>query len=444
MICLPEQVNTVLDRLEQAGYAAYVVGGCVRDALRGVSPGDYDITTAARPEQVKTVFSDCRVVETGLKHGTVTVLLDGMGFEITTFRTESGYSDGRHPDRVDFAATVEEDLCRRDFTVNAMAYSPRRGLVDCFGGAEDLRKGVIRCVGRPERRFAEDALRILRGLRFAASLGFAVEADTVRAMEENRRALDAVSAERVAVELRKLLCAPGAGRVLMEHTRVLGQVLPELLPMEGFDQRNPHHIYTVLEHTARVVDAAPAIPVLRWAALFHDMGKPASFTLDEQGVGHFRGHGEISTAMAGDIMARLKLDNATRQRVTELVRRHDMPIEPLEKTVKRWLGRLGEEAFFDLLALKRADNLAQAPEYRGRQREYDRLEQLAREILQGQACFTLRDLAVDGGDLLALGMRPGPGVGRMLEALLEDVLEERLPNERRALLEQARSRLSEG
>ena len=442
MICLPEQVNTVLDRLEQAGYAAYVVGGCVRDALRGVAPGDYDVTTAARPEQVKAVFSDCRMVETGLKHGTVTVLLDGMGFEVTTFRTESGYSDGRHPDRVDFADTVQQDVCRRDFTINAMAYSPRRGLVDCFGGAEDLQKGIIRCVGQPERRFAEDALRILRGLRFAAGLGFAVEEDTARAMERYAPALQAISAERVAAEVGKLLCAPHAGRILMGYTGVLGQVLPELLPMQGFDQRNPHHIYTVLEHTARVVDAAPATPVLRWAALFHDMGKPASFTLDEQGVGHFRGHGEISTRMAGEIMQRLKLDNATRQRVTELVRRHDMPIEPLEKTVKRWLGRMGEEGFFDLLELKRADNLAQAPEYRGRQREYDRLEQLAREILQGQACFTLRDLAVDGGDLLALGMQPGREVGSLLERLLEDVMEETAPNEKQALLARARAYLA--
>ena len=430
----PEQVNTALRRLREAGYTACAVGGCVRDRLMGAEPKDYDVTTAALPEQTEAVFAGERIIETGLKHGTVTVLLGGLPIEITTFRVDGGYSDARHPDAVRFTPSLTEDLARRDFTVNAMAWSPEDGLADPFGGADDLRNRLIRCVGDPDTRFREDALRILRALRFAAVLGFRIEERTADALHRNRALLDKVSAERIAAELCKLLCGDGVKPILLEYADVLGVVLPELLPMRGFDQRNPHHIYDVLEHTAVVVENVPPEPMLRWAALLHDSGKPATFALDAKGVGHFFGHPKVSAALADAALRRLKLDNATRERVVLLVQYHDVQIEPTEKAVKRALGKLGEEAFFQLLALKRADNLAQSPEYRGRLALCDQLEAIAREILRREDCFSLRDLAVKGGDLIAAGLRPGPALGAALDALLDAVIDGRVENERDALL----------
>ena len=430
----PEQVNTALRRLREAGYTACAVGGCVRDRLMGAEPKDYDVTTAALPEQTEAVFAGERIIETGLKHGTVTVLLGGLPIEITTFRVDGGYSDARHPDAVRFTPSLTEDLARRDFPVNAMAWSPEDGLADPFGGADDLRNRLIRCVGDPDTRFREDALRILRALRFAAVLGFRIEERTADALHRNRALLDKVSAERIAAELCKLLCGDGVKPILLEYADVLGVVLPELLPMRGFDQRNPHHIYDVLEHTAVVVENVPPEPMLRWAALLHDSGKPATFALDAKGVGHFFGHPKVSAALADAALRRLKLDNATRERVVLLVQYHDVQIEPTEKAVKRALGKLGEEAFFQLLALKRADNLAQSPEYRGRLALCDQLEAIAREILRREDCFSLRDLAVKGGDLIAAGLRPGPALGAALDALLDAVIDGRVENERDALL----------
>ncbi len=403
-----EQVfpSAVLRRLNDAGFAAWFVGGCVRDALLGRTPGDFDVATDALPEQVQAVFADRRVIPTGLRHGTVTVLLEQRAFEITTFRREAAYSDHRHPDSVSFTSSLEEDLARRDFTVNAMAWHPEHGLFDPFGGREDCEAGVIRCVGEPELRFREDALRILRALRFSSVLGFPIAPQTAAAAVLCRELLNFVSAERVAAELVKLLCGGDVLRVLLDFPEVLGVPVPELLPMLDFDQRNPHHCWDVYRHTALVTAAVPPEPALRLAALLHDAGKPACFRLDAQGVGHFYGHAEQSEILADRILRRLRLDRATAERVLRLVRLHDLPVlPPEEKTVKRLLNRLGEEDFFRLMALKRADNLAQHPDYRDRQQSYDRIEALARQILESRACFSLKDLAVSGRDLLALGMR---------------------------------------
>ena len=454
---VPSAALEALRRLWAAGYEAYLVGGCVRDALLGREPGDWDIATAALPEQVKAVFAGERVIETGLKHGTVTVLLGrtdchdqcehwsrkdknltSLSLEITTFRTEAGYADHRHPDAVAFTSSLEKDLARRDFTINAMAWDPEEGIVDPFGGRADLEAGVIRCVGDPARRFDEDALRILRALRFSAQLRFSVEADTAAAALALRQTLELVSRERVAAELTKLLCGPDARRVLTEHWPILAVVLPELDPMAGLDQRSKYHCYDVLEHSAAAAEAVPPEKLLRWAALLHDAGKPACLRIDEAGGGHFYGHAKVSAELARTVLTRLRFDKDTVRRVAALVELHDYPIDPPEgspeRAIRKLIGKLGEEDFFRLLALKRADALAHHPDYRGRTAACDRLEALARELLSQPPCFTVKDLAIDGNDLLALGIPRGPELGRTLNALLEAVLDGRAPNEREALL----------
>lgn len=433
-LSLPAPVETALRRLRDAGFSAYIVGGCVRDALLGKTPSDYDITTSALPEETATVFAGERVIETGVRHGTVTVLLGGMPLEITAFRVDGAYSDGRHPDAVSFTRSLREDLARRDFTMNAIAYHPEEGLVDCFGGQADIAAGIIRCVGTPETRFKEDALRILRAVRFSSVLGFSVEAATAQAAHACRALLTQVSAERVAAELQKLLCGKHVRAVLLAYIDILGVPVPELLPMRSFAQHNIHHIYDVWEHTAAAVEAVPPEPVLRLAALLHDIGKPGCFTLDAQNVGHFYGHAARSEEITQTVLRRLRLDNATRARVALLVREHDSLIEATPRAVRRALSRLTPPVFSQLLALKRADNLAQNPAYRSRQTEYDRLEALAGEILAQADCLTLRDLAVRGGDLLALGIPAGPAVGAALNRLLDAVLSGAVPNERAALL----------
>ncbi|MCC8155919.1 MAG: HD domain-containing protein [Oscillospiraceae bacterium] len=432
---LPRQVEQALARLSATGYDAYIVGGCVRDGLMGVPPGDYDIASNARPEEVARVFADARVIETGAKHGTVTVRIDGMPLEITTFRHDGAYSDGRRPDAVTFVPDVTEDLFRRDFTVNAMAYRPERGLLDPCGGREDIAARVIRCVGAPETRFREDALRILRALRFAAVLDFSIEPETARALCACRALLSHVSAERCAAELCKLLCGRAVRRVLLEYTDVLGVVLPELLPMQGFQQHSPYHIYDVLEHSAASVEHIPAIPVLRLAALLHDVGKPETFSQDADGTGHFYDHARRSAVLADAALGRLRLDNATRERVVTLIRWHDVPLTDTDKAVRRMLAKLSPEVFFQLLALKRADNAAKCPTLQERFAFYDRVEARAKDILARQDCFSLKRLAVNGDDLIAAGMRPGRAVGAALQGLLNAVMDGRVANERAALLE---------
>ena len=436
MLQFPPQVHSALNRLTAAGYEAYAVGGCVRDALMGRTPGDYDVTTSALPQETAAVFSGERVIETGLQHGTVTVLLEGMPLEITTFRVDGAYTDARHPDAVRFTRSLREDLARRDFTVNAMAWSPETGLADPFGGADDLQAGIIRCVGVPETRFREDALRMLRMLRFASVLGFRIDPATAAAARENRALLGRISAERVASELKKLVCGADVRRVTLEHTDVLGAVLPEILPLRGFDQRNPHHCYDILEHSAAACEAVPAEPALRLAALLHDLGKPDCFFTDDAGVGHFYGHAERGAEIADALLRRLRFDNDSRERIGALVRYHDARIEPTERSVLRALRRFGADLFFDLTALKRADALAHAPgpDRDARVQRSADLERLGRALLEREACFSLRDLAVNGGDLLAAGLSPGPAVGQALNALLDAVTDGRVANERAALL----------
>ncbi len=434
---IPAPVRQLLAALRQAGYKAYPVGGCVRDLLRGVPPHDWDITTSATPEQAEAALTGWRVIETGVKHGTVTVLAGEYPVELTTFRGEGGYTDGRHPDHVTFGVTPEEDLARRDFTIGAMAWDTENDrLLDPYGGQRDLENGLLRAVGDPDRRFAEDALRILRGLRFAATLGFAIEPETAAALRRNADRLRELSAERVRGELQKLLCGEAAVPVLRDYVEVIGVVLPELLPMVGFGQNNPHHCKDVWEHTLTVLQNVPPEPELRWAALLHDVEKPACCTSDEDGIRHFKGHQEKGAQTAERILRRLHCETRFITDVTELIRIHDIRFPATVEMATRWAGRWGERRFLQFLALRRADTLGQAhpeeaePYYLAMIEAYD-------EAKRRNACFTVRQLAVSGDDLTGLGLS-GPAVGEALRQLLRAVQSGALPNERNALLAAAR------
>lgn len=434
MLELPQQVKTALELLEQAGFEAFLVGGAVRDAIRsGGCAQDWDITTNASPEETATVFSDFRLIETGLQHGTVTVLIDRVPLEITTYRIDGTYSDHRRPDAVRFTGNLQEDLARRDFTMNAMAYNPKTGIIDPFGGLADLAAGVVRCVGAPDQRFQEDALRILRAMRFASVFGMEIEPGTANAVHRNRELLRAISAERIQTELTKLLCGTAAGDTLLEFADVIAVPIPELAATFGFDQRNIHHDKDVWAHTVAAVSAAPAEPILRWAALLHDIGKPACFSMGDDGAGHFYGHAEKSAAEAGTILRRLRFDNARSKQITELIRYHDQPMTAEKRPIKRLLNKLGEDALRRLIALHRADTCGQAAICADRLEVYRQAEQALDEILQEDACFCLKDLAINGRDLIDMGLR-GKQIGTALEACLHAVIEEQAPNEREALL----------
>lgn len=435
---IPKNVRTVLLGLENAGYEAWCVGGCVRDSLMGRRPGDWDVTTSALPEETMAVFGKA-AFPTGLKHGTVTVKIGGTPVEVTTYRLDGDYHDHRRPDSVTFTRSLTEDLRRRDFTVNAMAMDLRGALRDPFGGQADLKQQMLRAVGDPDRRFDEDALRILRGLRFAAVLGFTIEAETGKSIRRNRELLKSIAAERIQVEFFKLLCGDHAVDVLREYPEVIGVFWPELLPMVGFDQRNYHHCYDIWEHTLHAMSHVPGDLVLRCSALLHDVGKVDCFTVDEKGVGHFYGHPKVSARKAEEMLRRLKCPNELRATIVRLVEWHDKVFPRTEKSVRRALMNLGEQDLRRLIAIKRADNLAQAPEFHGTQKEIDKFEAIMEELLKADACFSRKELAVNGKDLTAVGFH-GREVGDILQWLLEKVVDGELPNEREKLLEAAAGR----
>ena len=425
----------LLDALHAAGYAAYAVGGCVRDSLLGRTAHDWDLCTSALPQQVMELFGTEQCIPTGLQHGTVTIKYGGQLYETTTFRTEGSYTDGRHPDAVQFVPDVREDLARRDFTINAMAYNEAEGLVDPFGGQADLQNGLLRAVGEPQQRFTEDALRILRALRFAAVLGFTLEEETAKAAFELKERLHLVSAERIYVELKKLLLGDWAFDVLVEYKEIIGVVVPELVPAFDCAQQNPWHVYDVFTHIARSVEAAPKDADLRLVMLFHDTGKPACKTTDEEGIDHFYGHPTVSEQLAKAALERLKASRASMQRILPLIRYHDGHILTDEKSVKRWLNRLGPAGTLDLIDVKTADlaaqNLARTqPEIE----ELYRTKMLLREILERGDAFSLRDLAIGGKELLALGYQ-GEAIGGALDALLSGVIAGEAENDRAALLQ---------
>ena len=441
-IRLPADVAALLAMLRDAGFPAYTVGGCVRDALLGITPHDWDICTSALPEQMQQVFKDLHTVETGLKHGTLTVVVNHIPYEITTFRVDGEYTDHRHPDSVSFVDNIAEDLSRRDFTVNAMAWSPDSGLVDLFDGREDLAAGVIRCVGDPALRFDEDALRVLRALRFASVYDFSIDPATDAAARKLAPSLHGVAGERIREELMKLLCGKGVGRILRAYPDVLSEIIPEIRPMVGYDQQNHHHSYDLWEHTVRAVENVPAEADFRLAMLLHDTGKPRVRTTDEHGEGHYRGHQAVSAEIAERAADALRLDNATRDRVILMVRYHDIPLRTetgeinLDRSfLLRKLNRFGEKDLRALIRIHRADRIAtgySSPEREDR-RMKERLDALD-ALLAEQPCFTLKDLAVNGRDLQAEGLR-GKEIGETLQRLLEAVMDGTLENTRDVLLQ---------
>lgn len=443
-ITLPPDVAALIARLQEQGFAAYAVGGCVRDSLRGVTPHDWDVTTSALPDETASVFADHRTITVGAQHGTVAVLTDERTVEITTFRTESGYADSRHPDTVTFVSDVRDDLARRDFTVNAMAYNDREGLIDPFGGQVDLANGVLRCVGNAVTRFSEDALRILRGLRFAATLPLVIAPETADALHKTREKLQNIAAERIATELTKLLCGDNVVPILQEYRDILAVVIPEITATFDFDQQNPHHCYDIYTHTLHAVAAAPPDPIVRWAVLLHDIGKPNTFTVDTDGIGHFKGHAAVGAPMAKEILARLRMSRDTIETVTTLVEAHDRQILPTTPAVKRVLNRYGERVFRYLIAVKHADNDAHALHATERREQWRAVEAVLDAVLGENACFSLKDLAVKGNDVTALGVSSGPIIGKILDQLLNDVIDGTCTNDRDALLSRLQSLLNEG
>ncbi len=432
----------VIRMLRDAGFEAFLVGGSVRDAVMGQPPSDSDICTAALPEETREVFRDFPVIDTGIKHGTVTVVMDTERIEVTTYRSDGEYTDSRHPDRVTFVKSAREDCARRDFTMNALLWEPESGITDYFGGMEDIKDRLVRCIGDPKERFSEDALRILRRLRFSSKLGFGIAEETGSAIHGMKDLLLRISPERIYSELKGILTGDNVRAVLMEYPDVLGVFIPEILPMVGFDQKNRHHIYDVWEHTRIAVEKGEKDELTALSLLFHDIGKPSTFTLGENGQGHFYGHGEVSFEITKGILNRLRASNDEKERIERLVRYHDLAVHPTERSVRRALARFGEEDFRRLIRIKRADNLRQNYADYPRDAEYDRLERVLNEVIEKEQCFSLKQLALNGKDLIGIGYPASRVLGEELDRLLEMVIEGSLPNDRQQLLEEARARLN--
>ena len=440
---IPEEIEYVISKLHEAGYQAYLVGGCLRDFLMGNNPKDYDVTTDAIPEEVKAVFTeeDAKVIDTGLKHGTLTVIKNHIPIEVTTFRKESGYSDGRHPDSVSFASDIVQDLSRRDFTINAIAYNPLEGdgvLVDPFEGTKDIEDGIIRAVGNPDDRFSEDGLRIMRALRFASVLDFDIEEKTGMSLKEAVHMLDKVSNERIQKELEGLLIGKGCERILRDYSDVVAHIIPEIKPMIGFDQMSPYHIYDVWEHTLKVISNVPSEPVIRLVALFHDMAKPSCFSLDVAGRGHFFGHPKKSAEMANTIMRRLKFDNKTREAVITLVLYHDLRPSNTDRSVRKVLSYVGAELFDSWIAIRRGDNKGQAPWLAKDLDVIAEIEGIGHRLIEEEGVLTVKSLEIDGVDLMELGVPEGPEIGRIMSLLLNQVMDGLVPNEKELLIEKAK------
>lgn len=426
------EAEALLKRLEDAGFEAYYVGGCVRDHLMGRAVHDVDITTNALPEQTAAVFEGYKVIPTGIKHGTVTVLAGGTPYEITTYRVDGDYSDSRRPDSVEFTPDITQDLARRDFTMNAIAMDIRGNIVDPFGGRGDIERALIRCVGEPEKRFTEDALRIMRGIRFASQLGFGIEEKTAQAIIDMRGRLSIISRERVREELDKLLCGKDCGKVLTDYRVIIAEIIPEMVACFGFDQFSRYHKYDVYEHIVKTVTSAPQDQlILRRALLLHDIAKPQMFTLDENGIGHFKGHAKVSAEMARDILTRLRFDNRTIALTSQLIAHHSDKIHS-ERQIRLMVSELGIETFLMLMDFKKYDNCGKNDFVLNENEEFDRFKVIAREFADSGECITLSQLALSGSDLTELGFR-GREIGTALAQLHSLVISGDLPNDKQAL-----------
>lgn len=439
MINIPENAQYIMKTLRDRGFESYVVGGCVRDSLMGKEPYDWDITTSALPEQTAEIFEElgCKVIKTGIKHGTVTVLKNYETFEVTTFRIDGKYTDRRRPDGVFFTPSLEEDLKRRDFTINAITADCDGNVRDFFGGIDDIEKKTIRAIGDPDKRLGEDALRIMRALRFSAVLGFSIDPELQKSLRKNRELLKDIAAERIRAEFSRLICGKDFADVLLNFTDIIEVFIPEISPCVNFDQKNIYHIYDVWEHSVRAAEAVPADPVLRLTMLFHDIEKPSCFFMGEDNQGHFYGHAQKSAETAERILRRLKFDNKTIKEVTELIMIHDVEIVPEKKPVLRRLSKMGAENFWRLMAVKYADNAAQSPIVSGRRDDFKKIEEIASRAQREDSCVSLKALSVNGRDLIEAGFPQGREIGKILGFLLEGVMDGKYKNEKDALLKAA-------
>lgn len=443
-INLPEAVHEIIRALNRAGFEAYIVGGCVRDSLLGREPKDWDITTSARPEDVKALFP--YTFDTGIKHGTITVRRSGESYEVTTYRVDGNYSDHRRPDQVAFSSSLKEDLLRRDFTINAMAYHPETGLVDLYQGLRDLEQGVVRCVGNAADRFQEDALRMLRAVRFSAQLGFSIDPVTYRAIGLLKDLIRHVSWERIRDEMTKILISEHPEVIRQVHeTGLMRHIIPEWDAMAGTTQNHPYHLYTVAEHTVRAVCSIEADPVLRWTMLLHDIGKPSAHSVDTRGIDHFVGHVEEGVVLAGRVLNRLKFDNNSKFRILSLIRYHESHPVLSHRFIRRITASIGQDLYLDLLKVQEADAKAKNPEYGTAELEIIRQSRaMFEEMMRNGDPVSLRQLAVSGQDLIDLGFERGPVIGRVLQLLLEQTLEDPSLNRREFLLEVAQKLLESG
>lgn len=441
-IKIPKNANLIIKMLESHGHEAYVVGGCVRDSILDREPKDWDICTSATPDQVLDIFRLFSVIKTGLKHGTVTIVILGEPYEVTTYRIDGEYSDSRHPDNVEFTKSLREDLSRRDFTINAMAYNDKDGLIDYFGGCQDLERRTIRCVGYPGDRFSEDALRILRAIRFSSQLSFHIHPNTRVSMFTAKDDILKVSAERIRTELVKTLTGTSAEYTLGMYAGIIAVIIPEILPMIGLDQKNPYHDHDVWDHTLNSIMGIQNHPVLRLTMLFHDIGKPECMVVGEDGVGHFYGHPDKSAEIAVRVMKRLRFDTQTINTVKILVENHDAHLVASDKYVRKMLRSLGEENTRLLIKVRRADILAQSTKSLPSLQGIIQFEEVLEKVLREEQCFSLKDLAVNGNDLIGLGMMTGKRVGNTLQRLLDMVIEDEVENDKAALLAAANEIMS--
>lgn len=434
-IDMPTEVNQIIDILIGKGYKAYAVGGCIRDSIMKISPNDWDICTSALPDEVLEILGKSNIIENGIKHGTVTVCFGKNFYEITTFRIDGNYADNRHPEKVSFVRNLHEDLSRRDFTVNAMAYNQKDGLQDYFGGKEDIENRIIRCVGNPDSRFEEDTLRILRGLRFASRLGFRIDEKTSDSIHKNSYLLKNISAERICAEFLQIINGDYAKDILIEYSDVFKVIIPEIEPLFGFEQHTPYHVYDVWKHTIEVIKYSEKGKIPRLAAFFHDIGKPECFRLDENGTGHFKGHENVSAKMTEEILKRLKLDNKTIEKVILLIKWHDFRPSPKPKEVRRLISEIGKENFIPLIQLKRADALGQNPEFHERTLAYiDKLTEIFYNETANGEDYTIKSLRINGNDLKELGIKDGKEIGKYLKGLLSAVIDGDVKNEHQDLI----------
>lgn len=443
-IKIPKDAECIINRLNEHGYEAYVVGGCVRDSILGRTPNDWDICTSATPDKVIEIFADREVIPTGLQHGTVTVVINHTPYECTTFRIDGDYSDSRRPDKVEFTTDIIKDLSRRDFTINAMAYNPKMGLVDPFGGAEDIKAKVIRCVGNAEERFTEDALRILRAVRFAVQLDFRIDSSTDEAIELLHKNLKNISIERITSELNKMIICPSFYRQMLCREFLFTLIIPELKECVSYDQHNPYHAYDLYMHIALAVGFGNRDIITELVLLLHDIGKPQCQVFDECEIAHYYEHAKISAALADERLKAMKYDNDTRKKVVELISYHDATFGDEPKHIKKWLNKIGEEQFRRLLEVRYADIFAQNAMRMSQRLAYiDRIRERLEEVLASDQCFKLKDLAINGNDLMELGMPQGKEIGHTLNLLLDMVMNGDIENDKDALLGLARLKIGE-